>query len=64
MSYILLYDERYGYFESFHNGYMYHTHDFHNAANYKYLDEAMRMRDYYNARYDGDYHIEVFTVEG
>lgn len=34
MSYILLYDERYGYFESFHNG------------------------------YDGDYHIEVFTVEG
>lgn len=43
MSYILLYGERYGYFESFHNGYVHHTQDFHCAANYDYLDEAMRI---------------------
>jgi hypothetical protein len=41
MSYILLYSERYVYFESIHNGYTHHTNDFHRAANYKYLDVAM-----------------------
>ena len=34
------------------------------ALNFNYLDEAMRIREFLNARYDGDYHIEVFTVEG
>lgn len=28
------------------------------------IDEAMRIREFLNARYDGDYHIKVFTVEG
>nr|DAP89970.1 MAG TPA: hypothetical protein [Caudoviricetes sp.] len=64
MSYIFLYDERYGYFESIHNGYTHHINNFHQAANYKYLDEAMDMMAYLNRRYDKDYHIEVFTVEG
>lgn len=64
MSYILLYSERYGYFEGSHNGCIHHTQDFHCAVNYDYLDEAMRIREFLNARYDGDYHIKVFTVEG
>lgn len=64
MSYILLYSERYGYFENFHNGYAHHTQDFHCAANYDYLDVAMRIREFLNARCDEDYHIKVFTAEG
>lgn len=56
MSYILLYSERYGY--------THHTNDFHRAANYKYLDAAMYMKEYLSTRYDEDYHIEVFSVEG
>lgn len=43
MSYILLYSERYGYYESFHDGYVHHTQDFHCALNFNYLDEAMRI---------------------
>ena len=64
MSYIILYSERYGYFESIHNGYVHHTQDFRSAANYKYLDRAMDMREYLDRRYDENYHIEVFSVEG
>lgn len=64
MSYILLYSERYGYFESIHNGHTHHTDDFHRAANYKYLDVAMYMKNYLSSHYDEDYHIEVFSVEG
>ena len=64
MSYILLYSERYGYLESFHNGFIHYTHDFHHAANYRYLDDAMRMRKFYNVRYDAEFHIEVFSAEG
>ena len=63
MSYIVLYSERYGYFESYRDGYIRHTHDFHDAHNYKYLDDAMRMRSFYNARYDENYHIEVFSAD-
>lgn len=64
MSYILLYSERYGYYESFHDGCVRHTRDFHCALNFDYLDGAMRIREFLNARYDGDYHIKVFTAEG
>lgn len=64
MSYILLYSERYGYFEGICDGYIHHTQDFHCALNYDYLDEAMRIREFLNAGYDEDYHIKVFTVEG
>ena len=64
MSYILLYSEKYGYFESIHNGYVHHTSNFHSAANYKYLDVAIDMREYLDRRYDENYHIEVFSVEG
>lgn len=64
MGYILLYSERYGCFESIHNGYTHHTDDFHRAANYKYLDVAMYMKKYLSSRCDEDYHIEVFSVEG
>lgn len=64
MSYILLYNEKYGYLERFKNGYPVYTQDFHSARNYKWLDEAMRMREFLNVRYDGEHHIEVFTTEG
>lgn len=64
MSYILLYSERYGYFENFHNGYAHYTQDFHCAVNYDYLDVAMRIGEFLNARCDADFHIKVFTVEG
>ena len=64
MSYILLYSERHGYFESIHNGCIRHADDFHRAANYKYLDVAMYMKEYLSTHCDEDYHIEVFSVEG
>lgn len=64
MSYIILYSERYGYFESIHSGCVHHTQDFRSAANYKYLDRAMDMREYLHRRYNESYHIEVFSMEG
>ena len=63
MTYIVLFSEKYGYLENYHDGHVHHTDDFHNAANYKYLDEAMKMREFYNARYDEEYHIEVFSMD-
>lgn len=64
MSYIILYNEKYGYLERFKNGYPVYTHDFHFACNYNWLDKAMQMREFLNARYDGEHHIEVFGMEG
>ena len=64
MSCILLYSGRYGYFEGSRNGCIRHTRDFHCAVNCGYLDGAMGIREFLNAGYDGDCHIEVFTVEG
>lgn len=64
MSYILLYGGRYGYYGSFHDGYVHHTQDFHRAPDFNYLDGAMRIGEFPNAGYDGDCHIKVFTVEG
>lgn len=45
------------------NGYPVYTHDFHFACNYNWLDKAMQMREFLNARYDGEHHIEVFSME-
>ena len=61
MTYILLSCEKYGYFQSFDN-YPVYTQDFRKAANYKYLDAAMEVRDTLNRLFDEDYHIEVFSV--
>ena len=64
MVYIVLYSEKYGYFESMYNNYIRHTNDFHEAAKYIHLDVALRIRDYLNSVHDEDYHIEFFTMEG
>ena len=64
MSYIILYNEKYGYLERFKKWISVYTHDFHFACNYNWLDKAMRVREFLNARYDGERHIEVFTMEG
>lgn len=68
MGYIILYSEKYGYSERFKkkkkNGYPVYTHDFHFACNYNWLDRAMQMMEFLNARYGGGHHIEVFSMEG
>lgn len=61
---IVLYNEKYGYFESMYNNYIHNTHDPHEAAKYIHLDVALRIRDYLNSEYDGDYHIELFSEDG
>lgn len=61
---IVLYNEKYGYFESMYNNYIRNTHDSHEAAKYIHLDVALRIRDYLKSEYDEDYHIELFSEEG
>lgn len=64
MSYIILYNGKYGYLERFKNGYPAYTHDFHFACDYNWLDGAMQAGEFLNAGYDGGHHIEVFGMEG
>ena len=58
MSYIILYNEKYGYLERFKNGYPVYTHDFHFACNYTWLDKARGYEvDICELEFKGSYEV-------